>query len=80
MGSENSLDIKINKYRQFLFIINLSHKVFRQLDIPMYENKFKIFIGKGNNNNLIKSIMKRRFWFQITKNIEEANFVWTQLK
>ena len=24
--------------------------------------------------------MKRRFWFQVTKNIQEAHFVWTQLK
>lgn len=24
--------------------------------------------------------MKRRFWFELTKNIDEANVVWTQLK
>ncbi len=29
---------------------------------------------------LIRSLMKRRIWWSETKNINEANFVWTQLK
>jgi hypothetical protein len=29
---------------------------------------------------LIKSLMKRRPWWHETKNINEANFVWTQLR
>ncbi len=44
-------------------MINFAHKVYRELDIPKYNNNFKIFIGKGNNCNLIKAVMKRRFWF-----------------
>jgi len=61
-------------------MINFANKVYRELDIAKYTSNFKIFIGRGNNCNLIKAVMKRRFWFEITKNIEEANFVWTQLK
>ena len=61
-------------------MINLANNVYRDFDIGRYDSPFKIFIGSGNNNNLIKAIMKKRFWFQITKNREEANFVWTQLK
>ena len=45
------------------------------------EKKYKAWIGLGNNGNLIKSLLKRRFWWSIsedkTKNI---NFMWTQLR
>lgn len=61
-------------------MINFSNNIYRDCDISRYDNSFKIYIGSGNNNNLIKAIMKKRFWFQITKNKEQANFVWTQLK
>jgi len=38
-------------------------------------------VGFGNNSALIKGIMRRRFWWQITDKIsEDTNFVWTQLK
>lgn len=78
--SDNSIYYKINKYRQFLFILNFANSIYRELDILKYEESYKIYIGKGNNSNLIKSLIKKRFWFQTTKNKEEANFVWTQLK
>ncbi len=29
---------------------------------------------------MIQGLIKRRIWFAITDKIEEANFVWTQLK
>ena len=60
--------------------MNNSNKIYRELDFAKYEFTFKIYIGKGNNNNLIKALMKRRFWFEVTKNVEEAHFIWTQLK
>ena len=48
---------------------------------PMdYEHKIKIFIGKGNNSRLVKSITNRRPWYQITEKLEDANVIWTQLK
>jgi tubulin--tyrosine ligase len=50
------------------------------LDFEKYETPFKFYVGKGNNGNLIKSLMKKRFWFERTENIEEANFIWTQIK
>lgn len=37
-------------------------------------------MGKGNNSGLVRGLIKRRIWFAITDKIEEANFVWTQLK
>ena len=44
-------------------MINLANNVYRDFDIGRYDSPFKIFIGSGNNNNLIKAIMKKRFWF-----------------
>jgi len=61
-------------------MINFANGVYRELDIQKYDEPFKIFVGNGNNSNLIKSIIKKRFWFDVTKNREEAHFVWTQLK
>ena len=61
--AENVVTQKINKFKEFLFIINFTHNIYRDLDIVKYDTTFKFFIGRGNNRNLIRSIMKRRFWF-----------------
>jgi tubulin polyglutamylase TTLL1 len=45
-----------------------------------YETKVKVYLGKGNNSNLILGLIKRRPWYQITDKYQEANFVWTQIK
>ena len=45
-----------------------------------YEHRLRVFIGMGNNAGLIRGLVKRRIWFAITDRVEEANFVWTQLK
>lgn len=39
-----------------------------------------MFVGKGNNCLLVKSIMKRKFWWQFTNNMEDNNidFYWSQ--
>jgi len=36
-------------------------------------------VGKGNNEELPRRLLKRRKWIE-TSNISEANFVWTQKK
>lgn len=50
-------------------------------------NNYKAYIGPGNNYYLVKGVLKRRFWWTIVEksdgvsaNLEEFNFVWTQLK
>lgn len=37
-------------------------------------------MGKGNNYLLVKSLLKRRFWWVVEEDSNKANFVWTQLK
>ena len=34
-----------------------------------YEHKIKIYIGRGNNSRLIRSIINRRTWYQITDKV-----------
>lgn len=48
--------------------------------VEEYETKVKIYIGPGNNSNLIKGIMRRRPWWTLTNDAKEATFVWTQIK
>ena len=41
--------------------------------------KYKVCIGKGNNSLLVKSLMKRRFWWEITDTMDSSvNFYWSQ--
>ena len=39
-----------------------------------------MFVGKGNNSCMVSGFIARRPWFAFTDKMEEANFVWTQLK
>lgn len=45
------------------------------------DKKYKAWVGNGNNGNLLKALIKRRYWWQV---VEEktwgVNFLWTQLK
>lgn len=43
--------------------------------------KYKGWVGNGNNGNLIKVLLKRRFWWVIVEDkSQKVNFLWTQLK
>jgi carbonic anhydrase len=37
-------------------------------------------VGAGNNSSLVRSILKRRYWWTISEKAENCHFVWTQLK
>lgn len=44
---------------------------------------YRVFVGLGNNSCMIKSILRRRFWWNIVEDksqIDTCQFVWTQLK
>lgn len=51
---------KIN-YSNFLF-------VFTPSNVNNQQQAYKFYVGPGNNCNLIKGILKRRFWWNITTN------------
>lgn len=42
--------------------------------------KLGVYIGRGNNRNLLVTLFKKRWWWRVVDTLEEASFVWTQLK
>lgn len=66
-------------YRDFMWKVGFSNEFLVEA-VEEYDSKLKYFVGPGNNSNLIKGIMKRRPWFQLTDKIQDAHFVWTQIK
>lgn len=62
----------------------LAHNIYINLDLthpPNSIRKLKAFVGYGNNCNMIKGLIKRRFWWTITEELsDDCMFVWTQIK
>ena len=48
--------------------------------VEEYEGKVKLYVGPGNNSNLIKGVMRRRPWWVLTDKVQDASLVWTQIK
>lgn len=76
---------KIKNFLDFLFKINYSNSIYVSLDLSKPEetiapSKYKVYVGKGNNSLLVKSLIKRRFWWEIVDSLECSgiNFYWTQ--
>lgn len=66
-------------------MLNLAHRIFDPINLKEFntlkpENKYRFHLGKGNNYLLVKSLLKRRFWWTVEEDAKKANFLWTQLK
>lgn len=57
-------------FRDLLWKVNYSNNlfVFTPENINNHSQTYKFYVGPGNNSNLIKGILKRRFWWTITNN------------
>lgn len=56
---------KLKSFLDFIFKVNYSNKIYVNLQLSeetVNIKKYKVFIGRGNNSLLIKSLLKRRFW------------------
>lgn len=69
---------KITRYIEFLYKINFSNGIYVDLSLSKPKTTYKIKIGKGNNSLLIKSLLSRRFWLEITTSPQDYSFLWTQ--
>lgn len=49
-------------YRDMLWKVNYSNGLY-VLTPDNIKNPYKFYVGEGNNSNLIRGIMKRRFWW-----------------
>ena len=67
-------------YRDFTWKIGFSH--FFTAEIPLEHTKpLKVYIGRGNNRLLIKSLIKQRPWWTLAEKYDPTcHFVWTQIK
>jgi hypothetical protein len=59
---------KLKNFLEFLFKINYSNNIYVPLNIPKPDEtinyiRYKAYVGKGNNSLLVKSLIKRRFWW-----------------
>ena len=85
MKAEKQPLVRQASYRDYLQVINFSNNLF--VNIPPEKNaySYRCHVGKGNNQMLIKSLLKIRWWWNIVElknyeNIPNLNFLWTQLK
>ena len=69
---------KLVSYHDFLWKVNYSNGLY--VKPTEDETTYKAFIGKGNNSNIIKSILRRRFWWTIADKHDNCQLVWTQLR
>lgn len=66
-------------------MMNFAHRKYDPLVLGDFgslkaEDKKKYYVGVGNNSLLVKTLMKRRFWWVQEDDYRKANFAWTQLK
>jgi hypothetical protein len=59
---------KLKSYIDFLFKVNYSNSIYVDLALVKLDEayklrKYKVYIGRGNNSLLVKSLIKRRFWW-----------------
>jgi hypothetical protein len=78
---------RIKSYTEFIWKCMLAHNIYIDLDLEaasLTNKKYKpckAFIGYGNNSNMIKGLLKRRFWWIISDEMaDDCALVWTQVK
>ncbi|KAL4438061.1 hypothetical protein ABPG74_016840 [Tetrahymena malaccensis] len=83
LQKEKQFTVRISAYRDFLQAMNFSNKLY--VSIPEEKQNhpiYKAYVGKGNNQMLIRMVIKQRWWWIVTDQKEDANInlVWTQLR
>lgn len=61
---------KITSYIKFLYKVNFSNSIYTDLALSSPGKVYKIKIGPGNNSELIKMLIKRRFWLEIDNTLQ----------
>ena len=74
---------RIRSYCDFIWKVMIAHNVYTNLDLSQHQSKgkLKVFVGPGNNCNMIKGLLKRRFWWTVVDQYsQDCLFVWSQLR
>ena len=67
-------------YKDYLMKINFTFNILIKTTPERIFPCYKYYLGNGNNQVLIRSLMRQRWWWSQTDNKKEANFIWTQIK
>ena len=83
VSSDAIYEKKITTFIEFMYKVNFSNSIYVDLSLSGNANRYtkktyKVFVGPGNNSELIRSVVKRRFWLELTTTKSESNFIWTQ--
>lgn len=69
IASDSIYEKKITSFVEFLYKVNFSNSIYVDLSMSSQSDKlfgnkktYKVFVGPGNNSELVKSVIKRRFW------------------
>lgn len=61
---------KITSYIKFLYKVNFSNCIYTDLSLSSPGKIYKVKVGPGNNSELIKMLIKRRFWLEIDNSLQ----------
>ncbi len=68
---------RITRTAEYLLKMHFGHGV--RVAAPLEEKvKLRYYVGKGNNGEIIRLQMKKRFWWTPCSDPLHANFLWTQ--
>jgi hypothetical protein len=76
-GSDSVYERKITSYVEFLYKLNFSNRMYVDLSLSRPKTTYKVRVGPGNNAMLVKSLLTRRFWLELTTG-SDFSFQWTQ--
>lgn len=83
-GDQDTIYVKkLKSLLDFIFKLNFSNRLYVDLSLLKPEEpmvKYKMYIGKGNNSVLVKTILKHRFWWEVTSSEVGVDFYWSQNK
>ena len=50
-----------------------------QIDKSQLQQHYKVFVGKGNNSVMVRSLFKSRYWWLLhdKEELDKVNFMWT---
>ncbi|EGR29568.1 tubulin-tyrosine ligase family protein, putative [Ichthyophthirius multifiliis] len=61
-------------------MLNIQNNIYIQQQMDSFQI-YKAYIPKGNNDVLIRTCLKKRFWWSlIEKNNKKTNLIWTEIK
>lgn len=78
-------EVKSHAFESLMYHINLDNNLYTsKLLSTKYEfqrkSSFKAYICRGNNGHIVKTVLKKRWWWSIVDKCdpEDCDFVWTQ--